>query len=295
MRAIIVGGDSTIGHALAAALRARGDTIWTTTRRPNPSDGMIRLDLSDRNLLGQPLPKADLVCFCAAITRFADCRQNPDLARTVNVTAPVALAGQLVRQGTRALLLSTSAVFDWQTPNVPASKTPCPTSLYGKLKAEAEAGFRSFGSQASIVRFAKILHSDLALFTSWIKALEERRPIEAFTDLSMAPISLDDAVRSLTAVIDDKAGGIYQLSGACDISYFDAAVHLADRSGSDRALVQPASAAEAGIPSEEITVFSSLDSSRLAQLSCPAPNPFAVLDAVFGSQIRRSAELSPFK
>jgi dTDP-4-dehydrorhamnose reductase len=284
MKALVVGADSAIGRGLMSALVRRGDSVIGTSRRSDATArGFLALDLAERNAPAALLPKADVVFFCAAMTGFRACRENPDLARAVNATAPVALARRLVGAGSRVVLLSTSAVFDWSTPLVPPGRKTCATSVYGRTKAEAEAGFLSFGRSASVIRFAKVLEPGAKLFLDWIDALRGGRHARAFSDLRMAPVSLDDALAALLAVADDPEGGIYQYSGAVDISYLDAARHLARRLGRDTSLVVEGFAREAGIPPEEITYFSSLDSGRVADLLGRAvPDPFKVIDAVFG-------------
>jgi dTDP-4-dehydrorhamnose reductase len=287
MKAIVVGADGGIGRALINTLRQRGDIVWGTSRRSDATtNDLLPLDLADRAASAISLPVADVAFFCAAITSFAECRRDPVLARAVNVANPSALARRLAAAGMHVVLLSTSAVFDWRVPLVPASRPTCAVSVYGKLKAEAEAEFLDIGRAASVVRFAKVLTPDLKLFTGWIEALDHEQPVRAFTDLRMAPIALSDAVTALLAVAEDARGGIYQLSSATDISYLDAARHLAGGLGRSPDLVAEGHASEVGIPQEEITNFSSLDSSRLAKLTGrAAPDPFAAIDAVFGPAI----------
>ncbi len=283
----MIGGDGVIGRNLIRALTDRGDVVYGTSRRPDAiKRGLLSLDLSEQNAFDISLPDVDIAFFCAATTRFNECREDPKRSRMVNAIAPVVLGRQLVDAGSRVVLLSTSAVFDWSLPNVPASRPQCPSSVYGKLKAEAEAGFLSMGRQASVIRFAKVIDPSWKLFVDWIDALSRTKLVRAFADLRMAPISLDDALVALLAVADDKNGGIYQYSGANDISYFDAGKYLAQRLGCDPDLVISSLAREAGIPPEEITVFSSLDSSRVARLiGRPAPDSFDVIDSTFGRSI----------
>ena len=63
------------------------DVIATTRQRDRVNSATTFLDMGEG--LGA-LPRADVAVICAAITRFSDCRNFPELARQVNVTAPVA-------------------------------------------------------------------------------------------------------------------------------------------------------------------------------------------------------------
>lgn len=287
MKAIVVGIDGLLGRALGEAIRASGGEVHGTSRRQDASaNGVQHLDLADPHAGEAAMPPADVAFFCAAMARFADCRANPTIARQINVLTPAALAQRLAAQGTRVVLLSTSAVYDGRAARVPSDIPPCPITDYGRLKAEAEAQFFALGPVASIVRLTKVLEPQQALFVRWIDALMCGEPVTAFTDLGLAPVSLASAIRTLLVASADPQGGIYQASANGDISYADAARHIAQRLGVDLARVTARRGAEAGIPAEQLTLLSSLDASRLAALTGePAPDPYAVIDDVFAPTI----------
>ena len=252
----------------------------------NSAKGIQHLDLADPLAGEATLPDADIAFFCAAMARFADCRAAPALAHRVNVSSPSALARRLVGQGTRVVLISTTAVYDGRAARVPSRTPPVPVTDYGRLKVEAEAQFLALGEAASIVRLTKILDMRQPLFVRWIETLARGEPVTAFTDLGLAPISLAAAIRALLAVAGDPRGGIYQASAAADISYVDAARHIAKRLGAEPALVVAQGGADAGIPAEQLTLLSSLDTSRLAALTGEsASDPYGVIDEVFAPAI----------
>jgi dTDP-4-dehydrorhamnose reductase len=282
-RVLIIGIDSVIGQALGEALTARGDTVFGTTRRAATVDGKRRLWL-DLEMIEVPqtaLPAADIAVFCAAKARYAECRLDPVIARGINVEATVGLARRLVDQGSRVLLLSTSAVFDGSRPHRRAEEPTGAASLYGSLKAEAEAGCLALGTAAAIFRLTKLVTPLMPLFTGWMSALAGGRNIRAFTDLRFCPLSIGHVVTALLAAIDDRGGAIYQVSGAEDIAYLDAARHLAQRLDADPNLVDAARAVDHGIPPEEILHHTTLDTGRLSMLTgFRPPSPTAVLDAI---------------
>jgi dTDP-4-dehydrorhamnose reductase len=296
MKAIVIGGDGTIGQALCSSLQAHGHDVVATSRRPIDSGrGFWPLDLAGPDIEQMPLPQGDVAFFCAAITRFSDCRANPALARQVNVNGAITTARRLVGQGTHVVLLSTSAVFDWSMPHSPTDRPLCPLTAYGALKAEAEQQFSIFGRQVSILRLSKVLTPNYGLIRNWIASLSAGERITAFSDLHMAPISLDDALTSLRTIAEMSAGGIYQFSSADDISYFNAAQHIAARLGADPDLVVRARAADARIPVEEIVQYSSLDTSRLTSMNGrTAPEAFNMMDIVFGLP-RHGASVRPIE
>lgn len=284
MSVIVIGADGKIGHALLAALRQGSEIVHATSRRPDAaSQGYLYLDLADSVFDQAPLPKVEVVFICAALTSIAECEANPALARRINVQAPVALANRFGAAGARSIFLSTDAVYDGTLANVPADQPPSPSTEYGRLKAEAEAELLKLGGAVSVLRLTKVLAPDFGLFTGWIDTLANGGGITAFSDLMLAPISLGEAVDALSAVAKDRSGGIYQASAAADITYLDAAHHIADRLRVDRKRVKAQRGIDNGIPPDRLSRYASLDTSRLFALTGhPARAPREVIDDVYG-------------
>jgi dTDP-4-dehydrorhamnose reductase len=284
LRILIVGGDGIIGGALERKLAVMGHDVAVTTRhRERVTEGTVFLDLARPHVA---LPPAKYAVICAAMTRFNDCREMPELARQINVTAPVALCADLISRGTRVILLSTSAVFDGRTPHVDASKPPSPRSVYGRLKADAERGVLALGENASVLRLTKVLSRETGILAQWVGELKSGRNIQAFDDHRFCPITLDNALDTIAALIEGGESGIYQVSGSADISFVEAARHLATRIGVPLQRVTAVNAEECGVPADEITPFTSLDTSRLSALTgFVPPQPYVVIDKVFATSL----------
>ena len=276
MRALVIGGDSLVGRALSPALERRGHRVTPTTRR-SPRDGWLALDLA-KTLPGS-LPECEVAFFCAAITGFAANRESPQLAERVNVTAPAELARELTKRGAKVVLLSTSAVLDCQAPRMRADRPYAPRGAYGRHKAAAECAFLALGAQASVLRLTKIMDRADSRLREWTAALREGKAVRAFDDHRFSPLAQEHVVEALIAVAEKGEGGIYQVSGRDDWSYADLARELARRADASPGLVQPCTATSAGIPPDEVTPYTSLDTSRLAALcGFVAPGAVEVLE-----------------
>jgi dTDP-4-dehydrorhamnose reductase len=288
VKALVIGADGRIGAALAGALRRRGDVVYATSRRAlDRGDRWLRLDLADPQVSSLTLPQVDMAFFCAAMTRFADCRADPERAYRTNVAGPAALAAVLAERNTQVILLSTSAVFDCRTPKLPVDAPTSPATVYGRLKADAEARILSLSSTAAVVRLTKVLTDDSPLLRGWIRMLRQRRPVQAFADHRVSPITLDYAVAGLLAVADHGKGGVYHVSGAADVSYAEIACALARRIGVAENLVHPINAVDAGMRPEEVTAFTSLDPGVLPSLTGrPPPDPSAAVESVLNALLR---------
>ncbi len=263
MRCLIIGADGSIGSALALELGRRGHDVVTTTRRARATaHGSVFLDLAGTL---PDLPQVDVAVICAAMARLEECRREPELARQVNVAAPLELGRSLTRAGARVILLSTAAVFDGNQAHIEESATPLPRSAYGLLKAEAEARLLDLGPLASALRLTKVLKPNAGLLSQWIAQLGDGKTVRALSDRRLCPLTVAHAVHAIAAVIENGEGGIYHASGAADLSYADAARFLARRVGVTGDCVEAVRAVDEN--EAELMPFTSLATGRLSRLS----------------------------
>jgi dTDP-4-dehydrorhamnose reductase len=280
MRILVVGADGLIGQALSSELGRRGhDVIRTTRRLQDPlQENLVFLDLAADQL--GPVPSADVMVICAAMASFSDCRNRFDLAHRINVEARLELARRAVADGGRVVALSSSVVFDCLQPRAEATWKPAPRSAYGRLMAESEACILECGG--SVLRTTKAMVAGIGVLPGWIRTLRGGGSVRAFEDHTFCPLPLRDVVDALVAVVEQPEGGIFQVSGATDISYADAARYIVGRVGMPRDRVTAVRAVDSGIPESDVTPYTSLDTSRLSELTgFQPPPPGAVIDAVY--------------
>lgn len=258
MRFLVIGGDSGIGRALAAHLRAEGHPVATTSRR-----GPAALDLAEPPALWPALPEGVEVAYlCAAMTRLDACRADPDQARRVNVTGTVTLARRLHDQGCRVVFLSSDQVFDGTAPRRKASERPCPRTTYGRLKAEAEAAVLALGAHHCVVRLGKVIGPDWPMLVAWRRALEAGETIHPFHDLPVAPVGRDQVAALLKAVGIWQTGGVIQWTAPEDHSYADLAHRLAEALGPVPGRVSPVSCRAGTTCLEWYPQYATLDARR---------------------------------
>lgn len=251
---LVVGGDGLIGKALVRALRAEAKEVYATSRRPEPRDAnVVPLDLTrdpddlfrDRRI--QEIASGGrLTAFVsAAITKIAECEQDPERTRRINVTNTVGLGKKLLEAGARVIFLSSNAVFSGGMPFPTETDAPSPNNNYGRQKAEAEQSLlRTHAALPDapplmIVRLTKVVDRTAPLIAGWIDSLRAGLPIKAFADRRLSPVSLGHVVSSLIAV--GKAGitGVYHVTGTDDLSYYEFARLLAFSLAADPDLVIP--------------------------------------------------------
>jgi dTDP-4-dehydrorhamnose reductase len=284
---LIIGGDGEVGQALAAGLRAAGLPFTRSTRRALAPAGWIHLDLAAMPPDWAPPEGAQAACITAAVARLAACEADPEGAARINVDGTVALAERLTARGIYTLFLSTNQVFDGTAPNVAADARLCPVSIYGRQKARTETALRAMmarGAPVGILRLSKVVSPGIRLFTDWRDGLAAGTPIRAFADMTFAPVPAALVTAAITAMLHARAATVAQLTGRRDITYLEAARHIARRQGADPALVLPGSAATLGLAQGSIPIHTTLDSRYLRERwGLSLPGPLEVVDLAVGS------------
>jgi dTDP-4-dehydrorhamnose reductase len=279
---LVVGLDSLIGGELFRRLRNAGEQVVGTTRRSQQLDeGVAYLDLLEHPDKWQPPLPATVAILCAGVTRLQECQSDPGASARINVEAISALATNLASRGSFVIYLSTNQVFDGSKPLRAADDPLSPQTEYGRQKAEAERRIRPLGNSAAIVRFTKVFEPKPPLFLNWVKALRKGDEICPFSDMVMAPVPVRCAAEGLHRVAQTKRPGIFQMSADTDITYEEAARHLAARvSGKDN-LVHPIRASESGLFPAPLPMHTTLDASRFhREFGITPPNAWSTVDAV---------------
>ena len=273
---LVVGADGRIGRALADRLAGKGHAVIRTVL--SPESGAEVLDLS-RNAAGWTPPRPVSVAFlCAAATSLEYCRTRPMESRAVNVDGTVALARTLTGRGARVVFPSSNLVFDGSCPFARADASVCPRTEYGRQKADAERQLLELPG-VCVVRLSKVLGPASPLLAPWAAALRRGEPVRPFADMVMSPVPLGFAVEVLGRVGATPMEGVLQVSAAEDISYEQAARHVAKRIRAAQELVEPVSAAGSGLPLEHLPAHTTLDTTRLrAELGLVPPEVWEAVD-----------------
>ncbi|MBP89486.1 MAG: hypothetical protein CMJ64_22715 [Planctomycetaceae bacterium] len=287
---LIVGGDSTLGRALASRLSSLGARVITTTRRAKGSrETRLLLDLASES--DETLPDCSRAFLCAGITSQRACEEQPGLARRVNVEGTVRIAERLVERGSFVVFPSTNLVFSGDRPFARTDATLCPRTEYGRLKTDAEARISALGPLVAVVRLSKLLTPDFALFDGWYKRLAQGQSIEAFRDMRVAPVTLATAASTLATIGRQRISAVSHLSGDQDVSYYDVAQRLASRMTVPAGLVKGVTTSEVTQPARAIPRHTTLDCSRLVEeLGMSVPSTWSAIDAVIDSIARQERD-----
>jgi dTDP-4-dehydrorhamnose reductase len=287
---LIVGGDSEIGGAAFAALKAENQPVAATTRRRDRvAQDQALFDLAASLEGWEPPQGATSACVCAAVARLADCAADPRATAYINVTQTLALVDKLLKRGIYVLFLSTNQVFDGSIPRVPPDAPHSPVSEYGRQKACTESALQDYmarGASVGILRLAKVVSPRMALLQRWIAELSNGTPISAFTDMTLAPTQMASVTSAISALLGERAAAVFQLTGPRDVSYADVGRFLAGKLGVEESLVQGSSARAAGLPEGATPLHTTLDSSVLRdRFGLEVPDVWQVIESVTSSGV----------
>lgn len=283
---LVVGADSGIGKRLLTSLARAGQTVIGTTRRDaSTPPTCCHLDLACDPATWQLPLHVDVAYLCAAVTALATCEAHPAQTALINVERTCLLAHMLVERGALVVFLSTNLVFDGQSPYRNAHDSVCPTTAYGWQKAEAERALLAFGESVAVVRLTKVLAPETPLLHMWGTELRHGRCITPFADMVMAPVPLAFVCATLQQIGQRQLSGIFQVSGAHDLSYVEAALIGARSLGANPALIRPSTAMASGQVKVAPPRHTTLDATRIGTtLGLVAPPVEATLAALFAAQ-----------
>ena len=280
---LVVGADGLLGSTLLEHARAQGRPALGTALAPRPGSTLLPLDLAALNDDWTPPPGCRSAVLCAAITSLEACRKDPTGTRQINVVQTLRLVRLLAASGIFVTFISSNLVFDGTGPHVPANAAPQPRTVYGRQKAEVEAGLSSLGPRAAVVRLTKVMHARWALFQGWIQELRAGRTIQPFADFVCSPIPLPLVVRGLAEVATGRKSGIWQFSGDADVSYAAIGRRLAQKLEANPALVQPVTSRDR-VSLEHNPAHTTLDASRARdELGLVFPPALDAVDQAFES------------
>jgi dTDP-4-dehydrorhamnose reductase len=281
---MIIGGDGFLGHSIAKALREYGKRVITTSRKPqNLSDSCVYLDLTEDISSWEVPNDVDTAFICAAVTSIDQCRSHPEESRKINVENTINIASKLADKGTAIIFPSTNLVFDGLKPFCKVDGPICPLTEYGRQKSETETGLLTHEKNFAIARFTKIFGPETPLVLNWIEQLKRRIIIHPFSDIALAPVSIDFAVNAMIGIANRKSYGIWHISAKEDITYEELTRHLARRVGASQQYIQPIKAIDSGLAFESIPKYTALDTCRLRkELGINPPSPFDTIDSIFG-------------
>lgn len=260
---LVIGGDSLIGGYLACASRLAGMSVVATSRRPGSL--MLSFDLERPDYCVFDGSRFRWAAICAAISNMGACECAPDLTRHVNVEGTLALMRRLAEAGTHLVFLSSAQVFDGETPMPDESATVCPKNAYGRQKLEVERAILNEGLPGAVLRVTKVFgRRPIGAFVEWYENLRKGITATAATNMTVAPVTGAQVADAVIRLGTSSERGVWHLSSSDELSYYEAALHMADICRLPRDLVLGEDVTETQVPAKFRHRYAAIDARKLA-------------------------------
>jgi dTDP-4-dehydrorhamnose reductase len=282
-RALVVGGDSLVGSELQVHCRKLGLAVDASSRRPGQAPGTFFLDLGDPDFT--PLQRAnyDVAFVCAAVTSMQACQSDPARSRRINVDNTLSLMRGLADSGTHLVFLSSSQVFDGETPMPDEAAPTAPKNEYGAQKLAVEEAIERQKLPAAVLRVTKVLADrPVGVFKGWFEALAKGQPVQAATNMALSPVMVADVAEAAQRLAAGRHRGVWHLGSSDDIGYFDAARLMAETRHLPLSLVQGEELTDAQVPEIYRHRYVTLSCEKIARtLPMPVRRARDILDTLF--------------
>lgn len=220
MKVLVTGAGGQLGGALQRLAPA-----WAQVSAIDVGD----CDLTDHAMLRARLvvEAPDLILNAAAYTAVDRAESDEIKARAINAGAVAVMVEAMAATGGKVVHVSTDFVFDGASPRAYLpSDARNPLSAYGRTKAEGEDLLRA---EDILVRTAWVYEAGGANFVrTMIRLMKEREQLGVVADQIGSPTWASGLARTIWALVDKGASGIFHHSDAGVASWYDFAVAIGE-------------------------------------------------------------------
>jgi dTDP-4-dehydrorhamnose reductase len=218
-KVLLIGAKGQVGQELQVTLPQLGEVI---------SIGREELDLTNSEKISQLIREIhpDYLVNASAYTAVDKAETEPDLAYSINATAPKIMAEAAEKIQAKFLHISTDYVFDGRK-NTPYLETDLtnPLGVYGQSKLRGEEEIKTVNSQAIILRTAWVYGSygKSNFVKTMLRLGKEREELKVVVDQVGSPTWAKDIAAAITQLLinADNPTGIYNFTNSGIASWFD--------------------------------------------------------------------------
>ncbi len=253
---LVTGSNGLLGQKITEkVLTDGGVNLIDTSRGKNkyPTDSnytYVEMDVTNYAKVAEVLNayKPDTVIHTAAMTNVDICHAERQACWALNVDATKNLASLCDELNIHFIYISTDFVFDGLNGPYKEDDTPNPVSYYGESKLAGELATQQMNGSWAIIRTILvygILH-DMSRnnIVLWAKgALEKGLPINVVNDQWRMPTLADELASACLLAAQQKAEGIYHISGKEMMTIVDIVKAVAKFWNLDQSLINEVSSA----------------------------------------------------
>jgi dTDP-4-dehydrorhamnose reductase len=237
---ILVTGSGLLGSEVVKVLRREpGDVTGTYNSRPK--EGMVRLDVTDRDGTIRAIARLrpDVIVHTAAMTNVDYCEDHREEALAANAGGTKNVVDAARAMGSRVVYVSTDYVFDGARGMYREDDAVNPISFYAYTKLLGEYYVKDVPGHV-IARTSVVYGNARQNFASWVRdSLRNGTAVRIFTDQYASPTLAVDCAEAIAALIKNGASGTYHAAGGERISRHEFARKIASFYGLDDGLIEP--------------------------------------------------------
>jgi dTDP-4-dehydrorhamnose reductase len=228
MKYLVIGGSGFLGREV---LRVLGDAAKGTFSG-NSFEGGIPFDGASETLrsLEADLGGMPEVVFLLHGNANPDfCARYPELSRQANVLGMKRLIRETWEVDALPVYMSTDYVFDGTRGLRTENEPRCPTTEYGRQKAEIEEWLEESGQPFLVCRSSKIVSGDRdthSVLGQWLNELEAGQLLRCAVDQVFSPAHVNDTALSMRDLVAVGARGLFNVAGPEPVSRYDLAKML---------------------------------------------------------------------
>lgn len=251
---LVTGSNGLLGQKLVYKLKERQDVeLIATARGVNrllDQEGYAyrELDITDKNNVDKVIDavKPDFIIHSAAMTQVDQCELNQAACDKINVDAVQYIVDAAERNKCHLVHISTDFIFNGEEGPYDEEGTPDPLSYYGLSKLKGEQIVQSSSLKWAILRtvlvYGIVDNMSRTNIVLWAKGeLEKGKTINVVDDQFRSPTLAEDLADGCILAVDNKATGVYNISGKDQFSIIDLVRTVADYYGLDKSLINPVS------------------------------------------------------
>lgn len=247
---LITGANGLLGRKLVSLLSQQKDLSLVATAKGVcrfflPSKIVYRsLDITNadvcKNLINEFQP--DALIHTAAMTQVDVCEDEREACDIINIKGVSNLIKAIGNRNTHFVHLSTDFIYEGNEEEYFEDSKVNPLNYYGRSKWKSEKLFEKVSFPYSILRTVLVygVVQDLSRtnIVLWAKAaLEKGEKINVVDDQYRCPTLAEDLAYACLQVIQEKATGVYHVSGKDFLSILDIVFEIADYWGLDKSLI----------------------------------------------------------
>lgn len=239
MKILVTGSNGLLGQKLISLISSKKEhQLIATGRSDEPPKGFSgtyrKLDISDDGSVQSVVAeiRPDVIIHGAAMTQVDDCEIKKEECWNSNVHATGFLLEASRKINAHFIFVSTDFIFDGKQGLLDEEAIPAPVNYYGESKLAAEKLVMGYPGCWAILRTVLVYgvtqdksRSNIVL---WVKnSLEAGKPIKVVNDQWRTPTLAEDLAMGCLLAAENKAQGVFNVSGAEMMTPYDIAVRTA--------------------------------------------------------------------